>query len=139
MKGKNFVDTNVLIYYVSNDILKKDITKDLLINSDEIVISSQVITEFIAVTNKKNILQYPNSVNYAIEFMDIFEFAVIRKETVKLSFDVMNRYRYSTWDSLIIASALENNCSILYTEDMKDGQVIEGNLKIVNPFKKKGM
>jgi predicted nucleic acid-binding protein len=35
-----------------------------------------------------------------------------------------------------VASALENNCSILYTEDMQDGQVVEESLKIVNPFSK---
>jgi predicted nucleic acid-binding protein len=38
---------------------------------------------------------------------------------------------------LIIASALENKCKILYTEDMQDGQIIEGKLKIENPFKRK--
>jgi len=46
------------------------------------------------------------------------------------------KYFFSYWDSLIIASALESGCSILYTEDMQDGQLIEERLKIVNPFKK---
>ncbi len=44
----------------------------------------------------------------------------------------IDKYRY---DSLIVVSALENNCSILYTEDLQDGQVIENALKIVNPFR----
>jgi len=35
---------------------------------------------------------------------------------------------------LIVASALENNCSILYTEDFQNGQIIEKKLKIINPF-----
>ncbi len=48
--------------------------------------------------------------------------------------DIKKRYRFSYWDSLIIASALENNCSILYSEDMQHSQVIEDNLKIINPF-----
>ena len=38
------------------------------------------------------------------------------------------------WDCLILASALEHNCGILYTEDLQNGQIIEKSLKIVNPF-----
>jgi predicted nucleic acid-binding protein len=40
----------------------------------------------------------------------------------------------SNWDSLIVASALESQCSILYTEDLQHGQVIDQVLTIVNPF-----
>ncbi|MEI6154767.1 MAG: DNA-binding protein, partial [Deltaproteobacteria bacterium] len=45
------------------------------------------------------------------------------------------KYQYSYYDSLIISSALEKKCQILYSEDMQDGQTIEKTLKIVNPFK----
>ncbi len=45
------------------------------------------------------------------------------------------RYGYSYWDTLILASALECDCSIVYSEDMQDGQRIEQTLTIVNPFK----
>ena len=47
------------------------------------------------------------------------------------------KYAYSYWDSLILASALENNCPIIYTEDMQSGQIIEDSLKIINPYKQK--
>ncbi len=39
------------------------------------------------------------------------------------------------YDSLIVATALESECTILYSEDMQDGLLIENQLKIVNPFK----
>jgi len=52
-----------------------------------------------------------------------------------VSNDLRLKYKFSYWDSLIIASALESGCGILYTEDMQDGQVIEDRLRIVNPFK----
>jgi predicted nucleic acid-binding protein len=45
------------------------------------------------------------------------------------------RYQYSYWDSLILASALESRCQIVYSEDMQDGQQIEHTLTIQNPFK----
>ena len=47
---------------------------------------------------------------------------------------IAGRYRYHIYDSLIIAAALEAGCSILYSEDMQDRQVIEG-LTIRNPFR----
>jgi predicted nucleic acid-binding protein len=44
------------------------------------------------------------------------------------------RYRFSYFDSLIIAAALAAGCSTLYSEDMQHGQVIAGRLTISNPF-----
>ncbi len=47
-----------------------------------------------------------------------------------------NRYSFSYWDSLIVAAALNGNCSTIYTEDMQHGQIIENTLTIINPFQK---
>ncbi len=63
--------------------------------------------------------------------------SVINITTIKLCWKIKKKYAYSYWDSLIIASALESNCSIIYTEDMQDGQILENRLKITNPFKTK--
>jgi predicted nucleic acid-binding protein len=52
---------------------------------------------------------------------------------LKASF-LRKTYILSYWDSLIMASALENDCSVLYSEDMQHGQILEGRLKIINPF-----
>ena len=41
---------------------------------------------------------------------------------------LLNKFAY--WDSLITASALENGCSVLFTEDMQDGQVINNRLRM---------
>jgi len=43
-------------------------------------------------------------------------------------------YKYSIYDGLIIAAALETRCNIIYSEDLHDGQVIESSLTIRNPF-----
>ena len=47
--------------------------------------------------------------------------------------DVQARYRYSFYDSLIVAAALDAGCDRLYSEDLQGGQRIEG-LRVVNPF-----
>ena len=55
--------------------------------------------------------------------------------TISLSVEIRKKYKVSYWDSLIIASALQNKCTILYTEDMQHKQIIENTLEIINPFK----
>jgi predicted nucleic acid-binding protein len=44
------------------------------------------------------------------------------------------RDRYTYWDSLILATALLANCTIGYSEDMQHNQLVESQLRIVNPF-----
>ena len=50
---------------------------------------------------------------------------------------IKDKYKLQFYDSLIIATALENNCSVLYSEDMQHGFEIENTLTIINPFKEK--
>ena len=59
----------------------------------------------------------------------------INQKIIFQAFSIHKDYQYSYYDSLIISTALDNNCSIiLYTEDLQNGQLIYGKLKIVNPF-----
>lgn len=55
------------------------------------------------------------------------------EELYQSSLDISDRWKYSFYDSLIIASAIISGCEKLYTEDLHHGQVIEG-VEIINPF-----
>jgi predicted nucleic acid-binding protein len=55
-------------------------------------------------------------------------------DTVKKCLSLKKKYFYSYWDSLILASSLESGCTVVYSEDMQHGQVIEQTLTIMNPF-----
>lgn len=79
VKDRFFIDTNILIYFVSNDVIKKNISKDILITNEGIMVNSQVISEFATVTIKKQILSIADAFKFAGEFMDIFEFPIIKK------------------------------------------------------------
>ena len=57
-------------------------------------------------------------------------------EGIELAWKVQDRYRFSFWDAMIIASALQSKCTHLLTEDLQHGQVIEG-LRVVSPFVEK--
>ena len=45
------------------------------------------------------------------------------------------RFQFSHWDSLIVATALEAGCDTLYSEDMQHGQLIDNRLTVINPFR----
>ena len=136
MKDKVFVDSNIFIYakIKSQDAEKHIGAQSLLRSLDrQVIISVQVLNEF-----------YNTLVRIGIDDATIQSFLKqimqstltqsVNKSTVELCWEMRNRYHYSYYDSLILASAVESRCTILYSEDMQNGQVIEKNLKIVNPF-----
>ena len=135
MKDKVFIDTNVLIYaYSETEPDKKDTTLTILENY-HIVFSIQVINEFIWVMNKKYKIDFKILQALLDRFWEKFEVTLLQKTSIDQALSIAQRYKYSYWDSLILSSALENGCKVLYTEDMQDGQTIDGKLKIENPFK----
>ena len=142
MKDSIFIDTNIFVYaflknYKRGDDYQKHIKAKELLQSFEdskrVVISTQVCNEYYSALLKNKISeQYIQDSLKAL--IEVVEVSAISKSTILKLMDLKNRYRYSYWDSLIISSALENGCSILYSEDMQHNQVIENQLKIVNPF-----
>ncbi|HNZ27311.1 MAG TPA: PIN domain-containing protein [Spirochaetota bacterium] len=56
-------------------------------------------------------------------------------DTIINAIHISNKYKYSYYDSLIISTALENNCNILYSEDLQHNQLIENKLRIINLLK----
>jgi predicted nucleic acid-binding protein len=48
---------------------------------------------------------------------------------------VAQRYRFSFYDALIVAAALESGCTTLFSEYLQDGQVIDRTLTVRNPFR----
>ncbi|MDN3512013.1 MAG: PIN domain-containing protein [Candidatus Jettenia sp.] len=135
MQDKVFVDTNVLIYFISSEERKKVKAKEVIFSNQDACISSQVISEFISVCFSKNLLEF-DEINMLVgDLMDALKLSAIKESTIKKALQVKKDSNYSYWDSLVIASALENNCSTLYTEDMQHGQTLEDSLTIINPFK----
>jgi predicted nucleic acid-binding protein len=133
MSDRIFADTNILVYSVSDDLRKRAIAENLLIRED-IVISPQVISEFVAVTLRKHILERAKVIEYAQKFLRVFPVTVMTADTVSTALQIMGKYGFSYWDSLILAAALESRSQAVYSEDLQAGQVIEGRLTVINPF-----
>ena len=97
-------------------------------------ISTQVLNELNNVLYRKFSLSYDDILSVMLELEGYFQIATVSPETIRQALILGERYRYSYFDSLMLASALEQNCSILFSEDMQCGQLISGQLRIVNPF-----
>ncbi len=128
------LDSNVLIYAFSTPIdNRKAIAKDIISNCN--IISLQVVNETVFVLQRKFKFT-AEELGKIIEFMKLnFIISDLNISTLDQTLKISARYGFSFWDSMIVASALDNHCSILYSEDMQNQQVIEGRLKIINPFK----
>ena len=55
-------------------------------------------------------------------------------ETHETGLALTERYGLSVWDASVVASALEADCDTLWSEDMQDGLVVSGRLRVRNPF-----
>ena len=135
MKDKVFLDTNILIYYNRSDCLDKKQISAEIIKECDCVISVQVINEICNVLTKKYPTLEQEIELFLIDMIDICEVVQISARLAFLSLKLHFKYKTSYYDSLILAAALESNCSILYSEDLQHEQVIESSLKIINPFK----
>ncbi len=136
----DFLDSNVFVYLFDETDERKRDTAEEIVNSalqnQNAGISFQVVQETLNVVTRK--VAAPMTVEGAKSFMEEVLVPLWRVSPspalYNRALDVQSRYRYSFYDSLIIAAALDARCSRLYSEDLQNGQRIEG-LTIKNPFR----
>jgi len=132
MKDRVFLDSNVIIYSLGMDKVKKEISVDLLKNSP--YISVQVVNEVVNISTKKLKMTPSDAYQIGRVLINTCKTVSLTGNIVLKGFDIAEKYGFSFWDSLIIAAAMENECSILYTEDLQHNQSIENKLTIKNPY-----
>ena len=132
MNDKPFFDTNVILYAFRRDDTRGQIAETLLGAGG--AVSVQVLNEFVAVARRKFDKSW-EEVRHALDILRVFcpDPVALTLETHERAVDIAERYGYSIFDSLVIAAALRAGARTLYSEDMRDGQTIEG-LTIRNPF-----
>lgn len=138
MSDKVFIDTNILIYAFSEDEPQKQQIALSLIESVtyDATISNQVINELANVFLKKFKLSTSAVEDAILELDSLLNIVSFDISTQIKALRLKERYNLQYFDSLIISTALENKCNILYSEDMQHEIIIDNRLKIVNPFKK---
>lgn len=141
MRGdKVFLDTNIIVYaYDISDKEKHEKSVEILETiwrSGTGVISTQVLQEFFVSVTKK--ISKPLDVAIAKEVInDLSKWDVVvnNVQIILDAIDINQEYKYSFWDSMIIASAIGSGAKTLLSEDLSGGQIIKG-VAIKNPFKK---
>ena len=125
----------MLIYLYSEDESEKADLAQQCAQEPDAWISTQVLNEVSNVLRRKQKQTYPAILKVIQELQGNFQVTTVTTQTIEQALLLGERYRYSYFDSLMLASALEQGCTLLYSEDMQHGQVIEGVLQIVDPFK----
>ena len=137
MSAEDFFDTNVLVYMLDEtDATKRQLARSVVVRSHDkgtACISYQVVQETMNVVTRK--LGWPPEASQRllddvlIPLWQVNPSPTLYRRAVNLQ----DLYAFGFYDSLIVAAALEAGCTRLYTEDMQDGQQVQG-LTIRNPF-----
>jgi predicted nucleic acid-binding protein len=132
--AKPFLDSNVVLYLLSGDAHKADRAEALL--RDTAIVSVQVLNEVTSVARRKLALAW-DEVDELLAAVK--SHCTVIDLTVATHEEGLRHARMlglSLYDAMIVSSALLAGCSILYSEDMHHGLVIDKQLKIVNPFRR---
>ncbi|MFA7493110.1 MAG: PIN domain-containing protein [Proteiniphilum sp.] len=134
MKNKKIaIDTNVLIYTRDRaDSSKYRKALDILDMAP--VVSSQVALEYMNVVRRLFKITKKECMSVCLSDIEDCAFHPVAFSTLRLAESLVISYDFQLFDSIVVASALETDCKILYSEDFQHGQIIEKQLKIVNPF-----
>lgn len=140
MSDKYFIDTNVLVYSFDDSTpLKKERSIALIQGALETgmgIISTQVIQEFLNVATHKFAVPMKLDDRRAYLRFVLNPLCQIypNLSLYETCLDLQAETRYSFFDSLIIAAAIQGGCELLYSEDLQEGQEVRG-IKIVNPYR----
>jgi predicted nucleic acid-binding protein len=129
-----FFDTSVLLYLLSGEPEKADCVELLLQQSGSI--SVQVLNEFAAVATRKLALSLSEVREVLGTIRALCTTHSISVETHDRGIQVAEQYKFSLYDSMIVAAALLAGCKTLYSEDLQHRQVVDDQLTIINPFAK---
>ena len=138
--GVAFLDTNIFVYaFLASEPRKRRRAVELIesaLGSGKGCISYQVVQEFANVACKKFAVRMsPSDCRHFIDAaMQPMNRVASSTPLVYAALDLQSELRYSFYDCLMLAAALEAGADTLYSEDLQHWQLVRGTLRIVNPF-----
>lgn len=127
-----FFDSNIIIYLLSEDKTKADRAEALLEAGG--VVSIQVLNEITNVMLRKLNFEWIEIQNVLDVVKATCHVESINIDVHELGIKLAEKYKFSLYDAMIVASACQAGCSCVWSEDMHDGLVVEGIVTIKNPF-----
>jgi len=138
MKDKIFVDSNMWVYlFTSDDVSKNELARNFItentVKGNIFVISYQVINEVGAVLKRKKKFS-EDKIQFVVDTMlDLCVVQDFSREIIIKASALRDKMLVSYWDSIIIATAIESGCQSLTSEDLQNGQEMQG-VTVVNIF-----
>jgi predicted nucleic acid-binding protein len=133
MPGR-FLDSNVLIYIASGDRAKAHRAEKLLAEGG--AISVQVLNEIANVARRKMRLSWRETQAFLSSLRGLLLVHPVTVEIHERGLALAERHNLSIYDAMIAASAMQADCDTLWSEDMQQGGLIDGRLRIINPFRR---
>ena len=131
--AERFFDTNVILYLLSDDDARADRAEKEL--SAGGVVSVQVLNEFASVASRNLKMSIAEIREVLATIRAVCTIVPISEETHDVGLQVAERYALPVYDAMIVAAALLAGCKTVMSEDMQDGQILEGRLQVRNPFR----
>ncbi len=133
-----FVDTNVLLYAYDVSAGERHVRARELVGrlgrERMGVLSVQVLQEFyVNATRKIAEPLSPASARERVLALARWRLYTPSAADVIAASEIAEQTRLSFWDAMIVRSATQMNCSVLWTEDLNDGQRVSG-VELRNPF-----
>jgi predicted nucleic acid-binding protein len=129
----SFLDTNVLLYLAGSDAAKAARAEALVEVGG--VVSVQVLNELTNVARRKMGLDWDETRAMLAAFRALLTVRPLTVEVHDAGLVLAERHRLSVYDAMIVASALDAGCEVLWSEDMHHGLVVDGRLRIADPFR----
>lgn len=127
-----FFDANVLLYLLSGETAKADRAEAVIAGGG--VVSVQVLNEFASVAVRKLSMTFPEIRDCLEPIREVCTVVPLTPESHDLGLALAERYGFPVYDAMIVATALQAGCGILYSEDFQHRQRIERRLVVQNPF-----
>jgi len=129
---ERFFDTNVILCLLSSDVTKADRSEQILSLGG--AISVQVLNEFASVSLRKLGMSVDEVREVLAAVRGVCAVVPLNLEVHELGLQLLEKYRLSLYDAMIVAAAVLFGCKTLVSEDLQHGQVFEGGLQVLNPF-----
>jgi predicted nucleic acid-binding protein len=130
-----FLDTNILVYsFSAQDPVKREIARALA-EADGAWVSTQVLSELAHVLTRRFGVSAQETKDRIMSIANGCEVVVVSPPIVLDAPRIMEKSGYGFFDSQIIAAALACGATVLYSEDLHDGQTVDGRLAIRSPFR----
>lgn len=132
--NKCFIDTNILLYAHTDQSPEKQQIAQSLIAASETIISTQVVQEMANTLYRKFGFDWKDIHIVLNEVITNNGVHTNTEQTILAACNISDASGFSFYDSLIVASAMESGCAVLYSEDMQHQRAVSNSLTIINPF-----